>query len=216
MPENFTQDELDNIWSSQGLVPQLFPKYYSMGPVALTVDGAPSGAAGAVAILTKELSNFPHILYGVRISTTYTLPTTIIGEPVAPGIPATADDVRAQLDHYARLRSMDTQQTVTINLSQQNITGQAMLQGQLCGETGTVWHPFPAPYPMAGGNNVNVEVRRATSYPPYPWRSQEVLDGEAGPRELIDVRPVVFATLLAAEFKATRQSVATHRRLGPV
>ncbi len=209
MPEQFTQEELDNIWSSQGLVPQLFPKYYSMGPVALTVDGSPSGAAGAVAVLTKELSNFPHILYGVRISNTYELPTTTIGLPV--GTPATAEQVIAQLEHYERMkRFVDVEQTVTINLSQQNITGQAMLQGQLCGQSGTVWHPFPAPYPMAGGNNVNVEVRRVTSYPNYP-----LLDSDVDPAAPIPVTPVVFGTLLAAEFKATRQSVSTHRRLGP-
>jgi hypothetical protein len=189
MPEQFTQEELDNIWSSQGLVPQLFPKYYSMGPVALTVDGSPSGAAGAVAVLTKELSNFPHILYGVRISNTYDVPTN-----------PDAGEIR----QFTMMKSfIDVEQTVTINLSQQNITGQAMLQAQLTGYAGTVWHPFPAPYPMAGGNNVNIEVRRVTSYPNY------LADDRA-------VTPVVFATLLAAEFKATRQSVSTHRRLGPV
>lgn len=187
MPGQFTDEELDTIWSKFGaLVPQLFPKYYAIGPVPLTLDGVPSGAAGAEAILTKELSNFPQILYGVRISNVYSLPAV----PTATHI--------QQLQTYHDW--LDGEQTVGINLSQQNVTAQPMLQAQLTGRGDSVWHPFPAPYPMAGGNSINLQVRRITGYPDF---------NESDP-----VQPVIFATLLCAEFKATRSTTSVKRILG--
>ena len=187
MPEQFTDEELDTIWSKLGyLVPQLFPKYYAIGPVPFTRDGVPSGAAGAEAILTKELSNFPQILYGVRISNVYALPDPVDASHI----------LQAQLYHDW----LDGEQTVGVNLSQQNVTAQPMLQSQLTGRGDSAWHPFSAPYPMAGGNTVNLQVRRVTGYPDF-------IESDA-------VEPVVFATLLAAEFKATRSTTAVKRVLG--
>ncbi len=188
MPEQFTDEELDTIWSEfGGLAPQLFPKYYTMGPVPFARDGVPSGAVGATAVLSHPLSNFPQILYGVRISNIYPLP-------------AAADATHMQ-QYRAYKEWLDGEQTVGINLSQQNVTAQPMLQSQLVGKGDSVWHPFPAPYPMAGGNSVNLEIRRLTGYPPF------IESGEV-------IEPVVFATLLVAEFKATRSTTSVKRVLG--
>lgn len=187
MPEQFTEDELDTIWSEfGGLAPQLFPKYYTMGPVPFTLNGAPSGAVGATATLSKAISNFPQIMYGVRVSNVYQLPTS-----------PTALDLQ-KLDAYHRW--LDGEQTIGINLSQQNVTAQPMLQVQLTGRGDSVWHPFSAPYPMAGGNSINLEIRRITGYPDFD-------QSEA-------VEPTVFATLLVAEFKATRSTTSVKRVLG--
>lgn len=187
MPEQFTDEELDVIWSKWGnLAPQLFPKYYAMGPVPLTLDGTSSGAAGARAVLTKELSNFPQILYGIRISNVYELPNPVAEEEIT------------QLQTYSEI--LDGQQTIEINLSQQNVTAQPMLQSHLTGRGLSVWHPFPAPYPMAGGNSVNVTIQRVTSYATFAEGTKP--------------EPVVFATLLCAEFKATRSTTSVKRVLG--
>ena len=180
-----TDGELVNVWSAVGLNPQLFPKYYAMVPVALTVNGAGSGAVGAGATLTRELSNFPHILYGLRVTNTFALP-------------AAPSDADINFADYLKTW-VDNEQTITINMSQQNITAQAMLQSHLVGKGETVWAPFPAPYPLAGGNNITIEVRRTTAYPPFPSTPQ------------VATTPTVHATLLTAEFKATFQSVPTHR-----
>lgn len=184
---DFSEDELNALFGEAGLAPQLFPKYYSMGPVQFMNAGVPSGAAGATATLTKQLTNFPTVIYGLRISNEYALSATPSVEEIAI---------------YQTLKEwVDGEQTVTINLSQQDITGQEMLQSQLVGRRGSVWAPFPAPYPMAGGNNINVVVRRVTPYPSLVDDAEDL------------VLPSVRATLLCAEFKATRSSMSTRRRL---
>lgn len=179
--------EFEKIASAVGFNAQLFPIYYTMGPVAFTVDGAPSGAAGAVARLTADLSNFPHMLYAVRINNTYEL-----GD----------DPSEADVQRYRACKEyLDQEQSVSINLAQQNITADRVHQAQLCGElAGLHWHPFPAPFPMAGGNNVVLDLTRLTSYPTL---------GEA------PVTPQVRGVLLAGVLRADLATMATHRRLGP-
>lgn len=182
MPIN-TDAELSEIWSRVGLSPQLFPKYYGMGPVQFFNGGSPSGTAGSRARLSRALTNSPQIIYGVRLQNVYELPS---------------NPTEAQVQLFRTLKEwIDGEQVVTINLSQQDVTAQSVLQTQLVGKHGSVWAPFPEPYPMAGGNNVEVSIERLTSYP--------VLDG------VNPVLPSCVGTLLAAEFKADMSSVPARR-----
>ncbi|TPV95538.1 MAG: hypothetical protein B7733_09435 [Myxococcales bacterium FL481] len=175
--------EVAKVWTSMGLQPQLFPQYYSAGPQSFTnANGEPSGEAGSSCTLTRDLSNFPHMFMGLRITNTYQLPN----EP-------TAEDIalfRALKEH------VDGEQTVSIDLAQQNITAQATLQVQMTGAQGITWAPFPAPFPMAGANNITVTLRRVTSYP--------LLGGQP-------VLPVARMTILAAVLRADLKTSSVHR-----
>lgn len=159
---------------------QGFPLYYSLSAPFL-IDGNPSGAVGALATMTRELNNFPHIFYGLRIRNVYPLPNIDL-----------ADEFRA-------VRMVDNDQVIQISLAQQNITAQQIEQSALVGghagdNGGVHWHPFPHPYLMAGGNNVEVEVTRLTGYPP--------LDDDN------PVLPVCRATLVTAVFRKGFRTVA--------
>ena len=167
------------------LLNQGFPLYYSTS-APLLLDGEPSGAAGARAELVRELNNFPHIFYGVRLRNVYPLPKVDL-----------ADEFRA-------VKLLDADQVVEVNLAQQNITAQATPQDQLVGGIpsdaggGAVhWHPFPHPYLMAGGNEIRIVVTRLTSYPN--------LDDDN------PVLPVVRATLVTAVFRKGFRTTQPHR-----
>lgn len=160
---------------------QGFPLYYSLSAAFLDSEGDPSGAVGARAELVRELNNFPHIFYGVRIRNVYALPDV---------------DLAAA---FAAARLVDNDQVVEIQLAQQNITAQALLQDELVGghagvSGGVHWHPFPHPYLMAGGNNVRLVVTRLNGYPD--------LD-EDNP-----VLPVCRAALVTAVFRKGFRTVA--------
>lgn len=176
--------EFEKVASALGLNAQLFPIYYTMGPVPFLLDGAPSGARGATANLATDLSNFPHFLYGVRLTNTYA------------ALPDAATD--ADIARYRLCKEfIDQEQTVRINLAQQNITADRVHQAALCGEyQGLHWHPFPAPFPMAGGNNVVLDVVRLVGYP-------QINDA--------DVLPECRAVLLAGVLRADLRTIATHR-----
>ena len=66
---------------------------------------------------------------------------------------------------------LDNDQSVRIDLAQQNIVAQATLQDHIiggnAGDGGQTlhWHPFPKPYLFAGGNEVRVVLQRLTGYP---------------------------------------------------
>ncbi len=155
MPDQYNlppPSDTEKIWTALGLSPQTFPIYYPMGAQPfLGGNGQPSGASGATARLTRDLSNFPHMFMGLRISNVYAL-----------GDDPSADDVQ---QFRVMHEWLDGEQAVTINLAQQNITAERLIQTQLCGRGGEFWHPFPAPFPMAGANNISVEITRLTSYP---------------------------------------------------
>lgn len=169
------------------LDPEAFPLYYS-GSSEFTIDGQASGAVGAEAQVTRELNNFPHIFYGVRVRNLYPLPNI---------------DLREQ---WLAVKQLDADQTVRIELAQQNVTAQATVQdllvGGLAGAGGGTqhWHPFPKPYLFAGGNEVNVIVRRLTAYPD--------LD-EQNP-----VRPTLHVTLVTSVHRAEYRSVPPQRIQG--
>ena len=168
-----------------GLNPQVFPIYYSMGPSPFNLDGAQSGAVGSEAVLFTDLSNFPHMFMGLRINNVYAIPSDLGGEPTA------------QVLLYRALKEhVDGEQTVQILLAQQNITADRLLQTQLTGSAGINWHPFPVPFPMAGANNITVNLRRVT---PYPLLGDQ------------PVLPVARGSILAAVLRADLQTAPVRR-----
>lgn len=173
------------VWSRRGLEPQEFPIYYGLPPANfLDASGTPSGAAGSRARLSRDISNWPHLLVGIRIDNVYDLPSA------------------ADADGVARYRAckeyVDGEQTVRVDLAQQNTTTDNVLQTTLCGRMGSGdWHPFPVPFPMAGANQINIDIQRVTSYP--------IIVGED------PVVPVVRVTLVAAVFHADRLTTGVHR-----
>lgn len=176
----------EKIWTAMGLSPQVFPIYYPMGDEPFTSgQGVQSGAVGARARLQRPLSNFPHMFMGLRISNVYDL----FADTPQP----TAQQV--ELARYLR-EWTDNEQTVTITLAQQNITAELLYQPHLTGHDGINWAPFPAPFPMAGGNNIEVTVSRVSSYPQF--NDAEIL-------------PTCTATIVAAVLRADLRSSPPRR-----
>lgn len=131
---------------------QWFPFYFEMGPEQFKDgQGDPSGATGSIATFTKSISNFPFLFHGIRVSNTYDLDSDW-----------NADDVAK---YNACKNFVDLEQTVKIELTQQNILSEQTIVSHVVGRDGNYWSPFPCPFPMAGANVINVEMRRITSYP---------------------------------------------------
>lgn len=131
---------------------QWFPFYFEMGPSSfIDAASAPSGAAGSIATFTKSISNFPFIFHGVRVENTYDIQADW-----------GADDIAK---YQACKRFVDYEQSLKIELTQQNILSQHTLQSLVQGRNGDYFSPFPCPFPMAGANNITIEMQRITSYP---------------------------------------------------
>lgn len=170
--------------------PEVFPLYYPASAPFLddgAGGGAPSGAAGAQATVNPTINNFPHTFYGVRVRNVYELPD-----------PALADAFRA-------VKLVDQDQTIRIELAQENVTANATLQdhvvGGAQGSTGGIhWHPFPVPYLLAGGNEVNVVLRRLTSYPLLSVEPE------------IPVLPIAHVTLVTGVHRKDFRTVPPQRR----
>lgn len=173
---------------------QWFPQYFPMGPTAFVQGGStPSGAAGSIARLNKDIPNWPILFLGVRITNTYEL-------PIAP----TDIDLRT----YDLCKQwIDGAQSVEVKLSQQNIMSDPMQQDQLVGRQGFYWTPFGVPFPMAGGNNISLSLIRTIGYP-------SILDNEEQP-VLTPILPVVHATLICAVAKKNGQTISPQRVFGP-
>lgn len=172
----------------QQMESQWFPLYYPMGPKAfLDAQGVPSGDVGAIAELTKSISNWPLLFMGLRITNVYALP-------------ASPSELEVRIFETSK-KYIDDEQTVRIALSQQNITAEATLQVQLTGKSGVYWAPFPVPFPMAGGNDISVTVQRVSAYPTIDQQQ---------------IKPVCFATILAAVARNEAQTVPTRRIMQPV
>lgn len=131
---------------------QWFPFEYSLGPESFVgSDGAPSGALGAEALLTRPISNFPFLWKGIRVWNTF---------------PIDAQWGANEIALYRAVKEwVDMEQTIKIELTQQNVLSDPILQPLVTGSRGGYWAPFVAPFVMAGGNNITVAIRRATSYP---------------------------------------------------
>ena len=170
---------------------QWFPQYFPLGPTAFVQSGnVPSGAAGSIARLNKDIPNWPILFLGVRLTNTYELPTT-----------PTELDLRT---YELSKQWLDGAQSVEVKLSQQNIMSDPMQQDQLVGRQGFYWAPFGVPFPMAGGNNISLSLIRTLGYPS--------LDTGGTPAPIL---PVVHATLICAVAKKNGQTISPHRVFGP-
>lgn len=111
-------------------------------------NGTNEGAqSGATAKLSFSLNNNPHEIVGLRVFNVYETPA----EFVTP----------EGLEFLSRL---DSQQTLTMRMAQQNVVLEDTLQRLVQGEGGIHWHPFELPYPFRGGNSITVDVKRITGY----------------------------------------------------
>lgn len=173
---------------------QWFPQYFAMGPTAFTQGGTtPSGAAGSVARLNKDIPNWPILFLGVRLTNTYELP-----------IEPTELDIQT----YELCKQwIDGAQSVEVKLSQQNIMSDPMQQDHLVGRQGFYWAPFGVPFPMAGGNNIALSLTRTLGYPGINNNDEQPA--------LTPILPVVHATLICAVAKKNGQTISPHRVFGP-
>lgn len=170
----------------QPLRAQWFPQYLPFGPVDFVdATGTRSGARGAVATLSRSLPNWPILFVGIRISNLFDLPEN-----------PTALDIQT---YEAAKRFLDAEQTVRINLSQQNITAEATLQSQVTGNGGQYWSPLPVPFPMAGGNTIAVDITRQTPYP-------QINDA--------DVLPTCHGSIIALQARMSEQTIPPQRIAG--
>jgi len=180
------EENASKLLSRFGLKPQTFPTEYALGPVTFTdANGNPSGAIGARATLDKTLSNFPHMIMGIRLANRWSLPAAPSDEDIAHAT-------------YIK-RYIDGEQTVRMQVAQQSILIDPSLQTLVTGRDGLHWHPFPAPYPVAGGNDVSFEIVRVSAYPPLPSQPAVALE------------PQVFGILVCAVFRGDLRSAAPHR-----
>jgi hypothetical protein len=177
------ESRLPEIMSVLGLHPQAFPLYYDAAGAFLDATGAPSGAVGARARIQRELNNFPHLVYGVRLENVYALGD----EPT----PADVDRFRAAKEF------LDGLQEIEITLTQQNVVAQPTVQVNLVGRQGINWHPFASPFPMAGGNQFQLTATRLVGYP--------TLSDEP-------ILPTLRCTLVTVAFRADMQTTPPHRR----
>lgn len=182
------EDQNENLgFLSNWLDPEAFPFDYGVSAPFLNGQGQPSGVAGAVVELTREINNFPHVFYGVRIENVYELPDVDLIEP------------------WKAARAVDFQQTVRVELAQQNVTAQPIVQSTLIGghsgDGGGVvhWHPFQRPYALAGGNEIRITVQRLTSYPLLSTDPE------------IAVLPVCHVTIVTAVYRKDMRTVPPRR-----
>lgn len=188
---------MTKLWSAFGLNSQAFPLYYGMGPVRfIDSKGEDTGKKGSVARLSRSLSNAPHMFMGIRVRSVLNFPPQRRADDIEVPVlvPPRQEDVEL---YKSASECLQNDQTVRINLSQQNISADAVLQTTICG-TETHWHPFPAPFPMAGGNEIEVEIVRMSDYPSYS-------DGTP-------IIPEVYVTLLAAVLRTDMSNQPVVRR----
>lgn len=131
-----------------------YPIYYPLESRPFMIGSVQSGASGASAKLSHSFNNYPHKVYGIRISNWYEFVTGDDGPPTA-----------AEIAQWQAMRLIDDDQEVRLELSALSVFAQYVNQKQLCGAGGVHWHPFAAPYIVAGGNDFKIEVRRLVSYP---------------------------------------------------
>lgn len=175
--------DLATFMSDLGLHPQAFPFYYEGTGVFVDSSGALSGAVGARARAQRELNNFPHLIYGVRLSNVYALNDN--------------PDATA-LDRYRTAKEwLDGEQEIEIALTQQNVVAQPIVQINFTGKNGINWHPFPSPYPVAGGNIFQLTATRLVGYP--------TLGGE-------EIHPTLRVTLVTVVLRADLANISPHRR----
>lgn len=130
---------------------QRIPIYYPADPASFRNGSSNSGAAGARAAVTFDIPNDPHLIYGVRLVVTCPLPFV---EPT-----------EAQLRLFQAAQTIYDDNLIRIDISQLSMAAISIHQRALCGSDGVVWHPFPDPFPAAGGNKWTITATRLTSLP---------------------------------------------------
>lgn len=168
-----------------------FPLYYEETAKFL-LNGVPSGLRGAEARVTFTLANQPHLIFGIVASNTYEVPDGFL-------------DTRP--DYYVQNRQggVDDAQTLSVSLTQQNITAQPVSQDRFAGAAGTIWRPFPAIYFFRGSNQANITARRLIAYP------RLVAGGGAEYRPEPEVRVTLVCVQLNSDLVANSQPGSTGR-----
>lgn len=171
-----------------GLGMQYFAQYIALEPVPFQLNGAPSGAVGAIARLSVAIDNFPEFVLGVRINNVYPLPPN-------------PNEITMAL--YRNLKEhTDGEQTVLYRVSQQSVTTNLPLQMHITGRPdGQHWHSFPVPYPIAGANNIQLEIQRITPYP-LSWPSSD---------PVTPILPVCYITLVCGQGRSGDATIPPHR-----
>ncbi len=150
---------------------EAFPLYYSDSQQFVDNDGNVSGTRGSRAAVTIDFNNNPHVMFGIRIVNTFAVP----------------NDLSPQ-DFYG-LKIWDQEQTIRLELAQQNVIAQPIPQHSFMGLAGIHWHPFPVPYLYRGGNQIRVEAVRLQDYPLIGSQNVAVL-------------PTLFVTLVTATLRS--------------
>ena len=140
---------------------QKFPIYYP-GEQLFQGDNVTNGSPqrGAEAIVQTAITTRPFAWVGVRWRLLYEIPTDglVFG-------PQGETQRFYPPDLCCYLQRLDQDMDITVELASQNIvirpTNSQLVQGQ----DGVHYHPFAAPFPFRGGNNVNLTFKRRTSYP---------------------------------------------------
>lgn len=170
-----------------GLGMQYFAHYIALEAVPFQLNGAPSGAVGAIARLNVAMDNFPEFLLGIRVSNVYPLP---------PNLTETTMALYRSLKEFT-----DGEQTLSYKVSQQSVTTNLPLQLHITGRSdGQHWHSFPVPYPLAGANNIQIEMQRLTAYPSWP-----------GSDPVTPILPVCFVTLVCGQARSGDATIPPHR-----
>lgn len=179
-----SREEASKLFSAFGLSPGAYPVYYPFTPTQFqNGEGVVTGAAGSTATFTRPLNNFPHMIYGIRIMAVWQLPAAL-----------TADIARAA--EFVK-KYTDSEFTVRMEVAQQSVFLEPMLLPLITGQEGIHWHTFANPYPVAGGNNLSIVMRRVTSYP--------IIVGED------PIVPTIYGGIIASQFRGDFQTVPPHR-----
>lgn len=153
---------------------QRFPIYYEGVGEFKDADGDPSGAVGAVADVPISINNRPHELVGVRVVNVYeqlplfeTIEIIVQTDPlvIERKVQGVAGLGLPLEDLCCHLQRLDGDQSLRVELAQQNVVVRDLHQRTMTGRDGVHWHPFACSYPFRGGNNVVCRLVRLTSYP---------------------------------------------------
>ncbi len=128
--------------------PRVFP-----ASAPYLVDGAPSGAAGAIATLAIALDTFPQAITRITIAHTYQIADVLF---------------LAQPEIYRNLAPIDDMATLRVTAAQQNVTANPVVLLGWQSARNAFPVPLPAPYLVAGTNQITFEVRRLVGYPTIP------------------------------------------------
>lgn len=130
-----------------------YPLYYTQTGKFLA-NGANTGGGlrGSEARVQFTLANFPHLIFGVITENVYEVPDEFL---------------ELDPDYYVRQATggVDDKQTISISLTQQNVTAQPTPVAVFNGSGNKVFRPWPTIYFFRGGNQATITARRLIQYP---------------------------------------------------